>query len=77
MSHSRDEKWTESIAVGIESFVIETKELLGFNVRGRVMTERDGAFELRESILPYNDISGHEKTINSNCIILHWVCWDT
>jgi REP element-mobilizing transposase RayT len=59
MSHGRDGKWTESIAVGSESFVTETKELLGVNVRGRVVAERDGVFELRESVTPYNSILGH------------------
>ena len=33
-------------AVGSEPFVTETRELLGFNGRGRVVPERDGAFEL-------------------------------
>jgi len=62
-SHSREGKWTESIAVGSESFVTETKKLLGFNVRGRSVAERDGAFELRESVLPYNSILGHENAV--------------
>ncbi|MFH0784221.1 MAG: hypothetical protein V2B20_20015 [Pseudomonadota bacterium] len=63
VSHRRDEKWTESIAAGSESFVTETKELLGFNVRGRVVTERDGVFELREPIIPYNSILGQENAV--------------
>ena len=63
VSHRRDGKWTESIAVGSESFVTETKELLGFNVRGRAVTERDGAFELRETVFPYNGILGYENAV--------------
>jgi putative transposase len=63
VSHCRDGKWTESIAVGCESFVTETKELLGFNVKGRVVTERDGIFELRESVNPYNSFFGHKNAI--------------
>ena len=59
----RDGKWTESIAVGSESFVTETKERLGFKARGRAASERDGVFELRDPVVPYNRISGHEKAV--------------
>ncbi|MDP2600035.1 MAG: transposase, partial [Deltaproteobacteria bacterium] len=61
--HGREGKWTESIAVGSESFVTQSKALLCFNVRGRAVTEGDGAFELRESVFPYNSILGYENTV--------------
>ena len=61
--HCRDRKWTESIAVGSESFVTETKERLGFKARGRVASERDGVFELRDPGVPYNSILSHENAV--------------
>ena len=61
--HRRDQRWTESIAVGSESFVTETKERLGFKARGRVASEWDGVFELRDAVAPYNRISGHENAV--------------
>jgi putative transposase len=61
--YRRERKWTESIAVGSESFVTETKERLGFKARGRVAGERDAVFELRDPVVPYNGISGHENAV--------------
>jgi len=59
--HHRDQKWTESIAVGSESFVKETKKLLGADGIGRKVKEREDAFELRERAIPYNGNFGHEN----------------
>jgi REP-associated tyrosine transposase len=57
----RDGKWTESIAVGSESFVIATKEALGTKGEGRAVIGGDGGFELRESPGAYNGILRHEN----------------
>jgi putative transposase len=46
---TRDEKWTESVAVGREPFVEATKERLGFKARGREVIGEDGSYELKES----------------------------
>jgi putative transposase len=62
-THRRERKWTESIAVGSESFVMDTKERLGFKARGRVTSERDGVYELREPVVPYSSNSGHENAV--------------
>lgn len=63
--HQRDRKWTESIAVGSESFVKMTKELLGADGRGRKVKERDDVFELREGTVPYSGILDHENAVLS------------
>jgi putative transposase len=63
VSHRRDGKWTESVAVGSESFVTATKERLGFRARGRAASEKDGVFELREPVVAYNSIFGHENAV--------------
>jgi putative transposase len=57
----RNEKWTESVAVGSESFVIATQEKLGIKGKGREVIEVDGSYELRESPAPYGPILGHEN----------------
>jgi hypothetical protein len=60
-SHSRDEKWVESVAVGSEAFVRATKEELGFKAKGREVIGGVGSYELRESPASYRAILGHEN----------------
>ena len=43
----REGTWTESIAVGSESFVNATKEKLGIKAQGREVIEADGSYALR------------------------------
>ena len=59
--HQRDSRWTESIAVGSESFVNVTKEKLGIKGKGRDVFGADGSYELREDAARYKPILGHEK----------------
>jgi len=57
----RDGKWSESIAVGSESFVMTTKEKLGIRAKARKVIGEDGSYVLRESPAPYKSILGHEN----------------
>jgi len=59
----RDGKWSESIAVGSESFVMMTKEKLGIKAKGREVVAEDGSYVLRESRAPYSTILGHENDV--------------
>jgi putative transposase len=52
-NHTRDSRWTESVAVGSKEFVEKTKEELGIKVRGRSVIETRGFYELREPETPY------------------------
>jgi putative transposase len=61
--HFRDEKWTESIAVGSETFVMATKEKLEVKAKGREVIARDGTYELREPPGPYKGILEHENAV--------------
>ena len=56
----REGKWTESIAVGSEPFVVATQAKLGIKGPGRV-SGTDGHYELRESSSSYMTILGHEN----------------
>jgi putative transposase len=49
----REDRWTESVAVGSRTFVEETKERLGFRAKGRTIAEQDSGFELRETGVSY------------------------
>jgi putative transposase len=51
--HFRDGKWTESIAVGSESFVKAAKVKLGIKAKGREILGQDGSYRLGESPVPY------------------------
>jgi len=52
-SRERQPRWTESIAVGSESFVRDTQEKLGIRGIGREVMGANGCFELREPDTPY------------------------
>jgi hypothetical protein len=51
----RDEKWSESVAIGNERYVQEVKEKLGTKVKSRELLEDSAGFSLRESRSAYND----------------------
>ena len=59
----REEKWSESIAVGSEKFVKQTKDQLGYKAIRRKNQGKDGTFELKESILSYNSIFDPQNDI--------------
>ena len=52
-SHSREAKWTQSIAVGSDTFVEKVKNTLGFRARGRKAHHVGETFELREMPAAY------------------------
>ncbi len=58
----REPIWSEAIAVGDKVFVEETKEKLGFKARGRKVVANEDRFMLRESQIPYNAVSGPQKS---------------
>jgi REP element-mobilizing transposase RayT len=62
---SRDDRWSESIAVGSESFVTMTKEKLGFKAKGREVIGGDGSYMLQEPPASYQGILGHENDVLS------------
>jgi len=49
----KENKWTQSIAVGNKTFVEKMKGALGSSVRGRKRICPDDTFELREVMTPY------------------------
>ena len=59
----RDGKWSESIAVGSESFVMMTKEKLGIKAKGREVVGEEGSYVLREPPAPYSSILGYENDV--------------
>ncbi len=54
---------TESIVVGNEAFVTETKKALGARALGRSAVGKDTDFQLRESHEPYNALFASEKDV--------------
>ena len=53
----RQNKWTQSIAVGSQRFIEKMKEALGFRAKGRKIICADDTFELREVLTPYGQAS--------------------
>ena len=52
-NRDKENKWTQSLAVGSKAFIEEMKDALGFRAKGRKVLCADGTFELRETITPY------------------------
>jgi putative transposase len=50
----REDKWTESIAVGSESFVDRVKTSLGVKSIHKEIIEREDSYFIKEGIIPYN-----------------------
>jgi putative transposase len=48
MQTSRQEEWTQSIAVGSRTFVERVRDLLGFRAKGRKVTDDAQGCQLRE-----------------------------
>ena len=70
--HERRPEWTESIAVGSESFLRAIKERLGIRAKGRKVVGRASRFELREVSAPYIDVFGGENVDLSEKNTFFW-----
>jgi putative transposase len=57
----RQDKWTDSIAVGSKSFIENVKARLGFRAKGRDVIEGGEGYHLREEAAPYMALLDTEK----------------
>ncbi len=57
VNSDKENKWTQSIAVGSKSFVEKMKEALGYRVTGRKIICANDIFELREGQTSYGEAS--------------------
>jgi len=58
---ARDEKWSESIAVGSRPFAGKVKALLGPRAKGRKIKGTGAGYEVRESPARYTGLFGGKK----------------
>ena len=49
----KENKWTQSIAVGSKTFIEKMKGALGYKARGRKIVGTEDTFELREVVAPF------------------------
>jgi REP element-mobilizing transposase RayT len=70
----RQPRWTESIAVGSEGFVENTKAVLGIKAIGRETVGEDGVYQLREAEIPYG---GNLRGENDDLRFQNTWFWDT
>lgn len=61
IGQARDEKWTESIAVGSRAFVTTTRERLGLTAKRHPIMQADGSCSLGEPAESYNGDFGHKN----------------
>ena len=52
-SSDKQNKWTQSIAVGSKTFIEKMKGALGYRANGRKIVGADDTFELREVVAPF------------------------
>lgn len=71
---ARDDRWSESIAVGGESFVEQVKVALGFRAQHRQVAVADGVYTLREAVQSYG---GHFDRENVALRTNNAVPWQT
>ena len=57
----KENKWTQSIAVGSKTFVETMKEAFGFRAKGRKIICADDSFELREEITPFGNAANPDS----------------
>jgi hypothetical protein len=61
-NRGKENKWTQSIAVGSKTFIEKMKEALGFRAKGRKIICTDDTFELREVLTPYGKDRGRSPS---------------
>ena len=60
-SRGKENKWTQSIAVGSRSFIEKMKEALGIRANGRKIICVEDTFELREVLMPYGKANNQDS----------------
>ena len=55
-SRNKENKLTQSIAVGSKTFIEKMKKALGYKAKGRKIISADDTFELREAIAPFGNV---------------------
>ena len=71
-SLKRQRKWTESVAVGSESFIDTLKDKLGLRARSRMVHQDNKIYQLREAVDPYNAIFRAQNDVLSTKNALFW-----
>jgi putative transposase len=71
-ARTRDERWSQSVAVGSASFVDAVKRELGARARGREIAASDGLFALQESRRPYRGLFKPENSTLRLGNTLYW-----
>jgi putative transposase len=56
-NRGKENKWTQSLAVGSKTFIRKMKEVLQFRAKGRKIICADDTFELREVLTPYGKVN--------------------
>ena len=61
--HAREEKWTQSIAVGSKFFVEDIKDKLGYKAIGRKVVGTGDGYELKENVASYSADFGAKMSV--------------
>ncbi len=62
-SSKRKQRWTESLAVGSNTFINDSLPQLGLRARGRKIIDKGQTSQIREEIQSYNPFLGGQNGI--------------
>ena len=71
-SSIRESKWVKSVSVGSKEFVEMTKEKLGFQVKGRSVSQSGDNYQLREQQTAYSPLFAPENSSLSDDNTYFW-----
>ena len=71
-SSIRESKWVKSVSVGSKEFVEMTKEKLGFQVKGRSVSQSGDNYQLREQQTAYSPLFTRENSSLSDDNTYFW-----
>jgi putative transposase len=54
-NRDKENKWTQSLAVGSKTFIEKMKKAFGYRAAGRKIISADDTFELRKAITPFGN----------------------
>jgi hypothetical protein len=62
-NRNKENKWTQSIAVGSKTFIEKMKKALGYGAKVRKTISADDTFELLETIAPFGNADKNVRLI--------------
>ena len=70
-SRNKENKWTQSIAVGSKTYIEKMKKALGHRAKGRKIINAEDTFELQEAVEPFGNADNLDSETHIYGINIH------